>query len=306
MEMRPVDLQVIVTNLGKLLRRLIGEDVELVIEQEDTSLFVNADAGQLEQVLMNLTTNARDAMPDGGRITISSERRWLDHEFMSIFGWGNPGTYAVLTFSDTGEGIRREDQQKIFEPFYTSKSEGKGTGLGLSIVYGIVQQHGGHISLESAPGCGTTFTIYLPMLTRHLDLQEQGEQTVSRGGAETVLVCEDDPMVRRLVKMVLEDAGYVVLEAIDGQDAVDAFRKNLDMINLVILDVVMPKKNGVSVYSEIESLKPGMHFVFTSGYTPDSIRKSGVFDMKVPFLQKPVTPGVLLKKVRDVLDGVPV
>jgi PAS domain S-box-containing protein len=303
LEKRPLDIQVLIKNISKLLRRLIGEDIELEIEQGTAPLFVNADSGHVEQVLMNLATNARDAMPDGGTIRISSENRWLDQDYMNVHGWGAPGEYAVIAFSDTGEGIPAEDLERVFEPFYTSKEPGKGTGLGLSIVHGIIRQHEGHILLDSTPGQGTTFTIFLPLLGRHHHENECREQETFQGGVETILVCEDDPPVRRLVRLVLEDAGYEVIEAVDGQDSVDSFHRHHDRIHLVILDVVMPKKNGVSVYGEICGLKPGVRVLFTSGYTPETINRSGVFDMKLPFIPKPIVPGLLLKKVREALDG---
>jgi CheY-like chemotaxis protein len=303
LEKRPLDIQLLINNISKLLRRLIGEDVELEIEQGAAPLFVNADSGHLEQVLMNLATNARDAMPDGGTIRIITEPRWLDREYMDACGWGEPGEYAVISFSDTGEGIPAEDLERVFEPFYTSKEAGKGTGLGLSIVDGIIRQHEGHILLDSTPGHGTTFTIFLPLLGRHRQVSKCSEQETFQGGAETILVCEDDPPVRRLVRLVLEDAGYKVIEAVDGQDSVDSFQRHQDRIHLVILDVVMPKKSGVSVYGEICRLRPGVRVLFTSGYTPETINRSGVFDMKLPFIPKPIVPGLLLKKVRDALDG---
>jgi PAS domain S-box-containing protein len=302
-EKRPVDVQVILTNMSKLLRRLIGEDIELLIEQSQTPLFVNADSGQIEQVLMNLATNARDAMPDGGTICVKTEFKRMDQEFMSVYGRGKPGDYAVVSFCDTGEGIPAECMQRVFEPFYTSKDPGKGTGLGLSIVHGIIQQHGGHILLESTPEHGTIFTIFLPLLARHRHADICREQEIFKGGAETILVCEDDPPVRRLVRLVLEDAGYEVLEAVDGEDAVESYHRLRNKIHLVILDVVMPKKSGVAAYAEILGLKPDVRVLFTSGYTPETINRSGVFDMNLPFIPKPIIPGMLLKKVREALDG---
>jgi PAS domain S-box-containing protein len=302
-EKRPLDIQVLIKNISKLLRRLIGEDIELEIEQGTAPLFVSADSGHVEQVLMNLATNARDAMPDGGTIRIRTEHRWLDRDYMNVHGWEEPGEYAVIAFSDTGEGIPAEDQERVFEPFFTSKEPGKGTGLGLSIAHGIIRQHEGHILLDSTPGQGTTFTIFLPLLGRHQHIKECREQEIFQGGVETILVCEDDAPVRRLVSLVLEDAGYEVIEAVDGQDSVDSFRRYQDKIHLVILDVVMPKKSGVTAYGEIVGLKPDTRVLFTSGYTPETINRSGVFDMKLPFISKPIVPGLLLKKVREALDG---
>jgi two-component system, cell cycle sensor histidine kinase and response regulator CckA len=302
LEMRPLDIRIVLGNVHKLLARLIGEDIELIVTGAEEPLYVNGDVGQIEQVLMNLVTNARDAMPDGGILRISTDRRYLDHEFMGVYGWGEPGAYGVITVQDNGVGIEPDVRERIFEPFYTSKDPGKGTGLGLSIVHGIIQQHGGHIVLESAPGTGTSFTIYLPLLEQQPQLQLNAVHLATTGGTETLLVCEDDQAVRRMVCLVLEDAGYRVFAAVDGDDALTVFRRHQDSIQLVLLDVIMPKKNGVLVFGEIRAIKPSLPAIFTSGYTPESIARSGLYDLQVPFLQKPVTPTVLLKHVRDVLD----
>ncbi len=303
LEMRPVDVSTIITNIQKLLVRLIGEDIEVKVELCDTPLFVKGDSGHLEQVIMNLATNARDALPAGGTIRIKTELRKLDNNFMSIYGWGLPGKYAVISFSDNGTGITGDQKAKIFEPFYTSKEEGKGTGLGLSIVHGIIQQHGGHIQVESEPSQGTTFVIFLPFLSSTGKNRGQVVQYLPQRGIETILVCEDEDSVRRLVRLVLEEYGYQVIEAVDGQDAVVSYLHNQDRIDLVILDVVMPKKNGMAVYAEISAVRPDQRVLLTSGYTPESIERSGIFKMGVPFVSKPITPGLLLKKVREVLDA---
>jgi len=303
LEMRPVDVRVIIENIAKLMKRLIGEDVELELEQGDEPLFVNGDVGRMEQVLMNLATNARDAMPEGGTITIRTQHVRLDREFMSVYGWGRPGDYALISFSDTGCGIPADMREKIFEPFFTSKDAGKGTGLGLSIVHGIIQQHGGHIRLESSPDKGATFLVYLPLLPE-MPMQEKREAPPEvRRGNEAILVCEDESSVRRLMRLVLEDNGYSVLEAVDGVEAVEVFRREGERLDLVILDVVMPKMSGMAVFNDIRGLRPDMRVIFTSGYTPESIDRSGVFDMGVPFIPKPVAPGLLLKIVRETLDG---
>lgn len=302
LEMRPLDVHIVLNNIQKLLMRLIGEDIELQMKLAEYPLFVNADIGQLEQVIMNLATNARDAMPDGGQLHIITERLVLDQEFMGIYGWGEPGAYVALSVVDTGAGIPEEVRERIFEPYFTSKEPGRGTGLGLSIVHGIVQQHGGHIVLQSAMGKGTVFTVYLPLLVRQDESRVVGLVETAPGGAETILVCEDDQFVRRMVRLVLEGAGYQVVEACDGEDALELFYLNRQRIQMVILDVIMPKKNGVLVYRELKEIEPSLPAIFTSGYTPESISKSGLYDLQVPFLQKPVTPTVLLKQVREVLD----
>lgn len=303
LEMRPVDVRVIIDNIAKLMRRLIGEDVELEVEQGEAPLFVNGDVSRMEQVLMNLATNARDAMPEGGTITIRTESVRLDREFMSVYGWGRPGDYALISFSDTGCGIPDDMREKIFEPFFTSKDAGKGTGLGLSIVHGIIQQHGGHIRLESSPDKGTAFLVYLPLLAERPIPEKWEALPEVRRGSETILVCEDESSVRRLMRLVLEDNGYGVLEAVDGMDAVEVFRREGERIDLVILDVVMPKMSGMAAFNDIRGLRPDVKVIFTSGYTPESIDRSGVFDMGVPFIPKPVAPGLLLKIVRETLDG---
>lgn len=302
-EMRPLDLNVVSANLTRLMRRLIGEDIELLVESGGDALLVNGDAGQIEQVLMNLATNARDAMPDGGTIRIGLSRRWLDGGSAESAGLAKPGGYAEISFSDTGAGVPAEIRDRIFEPFFTSKDLGKGTGLGLSIIDGIIRQHQGRIWLESGAGPGATFTILLPLTDCSRPDAEPELPSAVAGGTETVLFCEDDCAVRNLIALVLRGAGYHVLEAEDGEQAVEMFRLHQDRVALVVLDVVMPKKNGVVAYGELEALKPGVKVLFTSGYTPDSINRSGVFEMKLPFIQKPITPALLLRKVRETLDG---
>jgi two-component system cell cycle sensor histidine kinase/response regulator CckA len=298
----PALVNKIIENVEKLLRRLIGEDVELKVFLADGDLTVMADSGQIEQVLVNLATNARDAMSDGGWLTIRTETVALDREFIKAHGYGNPGTFACVSVTDSGAGMDDKTKERIFEPFYTTKEVGKGTGLGLAIVYGIVKQHNGYITCYSAPGKGTTFKIYLPLIGRNTPRAAADVHLPESGGTETVLVAEDDAPVRALVKEVLGQFGYTVLEAVDGEDAIAVFMKNRDRVQLLILDVIMPKKNGKEVFEEIRKERPDVKVVFSSGYTADILHKKGIPDEEFNFISKPVSPAELLRKVRAALD----
>jgi CheY-like chemotaxis protein len=301
--MGPVDLADVVRRVERLLSRLIGEDIELNTALAGKDLTIMADSGQIEQVLMNLATNARDAMPQGGRLTISTELKELDVEFTRKHGYGKPGFYAALSVTDTGIGIDAKTKEKIFEPFFTTKEVGKGTGLGLPIVYGIVKQHNGFINVYSEPGKGTTFKIYLPIIKSDAGEIEPGKTMISvKGGSETILVAEDNEKVRDLTKAVLEEFGYTVIEAVDGNDAVHKFMENRDKVQLLLLDVVMPEKNGKEAYEEIRATSPGMKVIFTSGYTADIINKKGIPAGALNYISKPASPRELLVKVREVLD----
>jgi PAS domain S-box-containing protein len=299
---KPAQVNKIIENVEKLLRRLIGEDVELEVALAAEDLTVMADSGQIEQVLVNLATNARDAMSDGGRLTIRTESAVLDGEFVKMHGYGNPGRYACVSVTDTGTGMDKQTRERIFEPFYTTKEVGKGTGLGLSIAYGIVKQHNGHITCYSEPGNGATFKIYLPLIKREAPRMETEVLHPVAGGTETVLIAEDDATVRALVKEVLLQSGYNVIEAADGEDAIGRFAGHRDSIRLLILDVIMPKKNGREVYEEIRKDRPDIKVIFTSGYTADIINKKGVPEENLNFISKPVSPAELLRKVREAID----
>ncbi len=299
---KPEDLNKIIENVEKFLQRLIGEDIELKVVLADADLVVMADSGQIEQVLMNLATNAKDAMPDGGRLTIATEPFELGHEFIKMHGYGRRGTYALISVTDTGAGIDEKSREKIFEPFFTTKEVGKGTGLGLSIVYGIVKQHNGYITCDSEPGRGTTFRIHLP--TTKLDAPEEGTGAplpVS-GGTETILVAEDDVTVRALVKEILEQYGYTVIEAVDGEDAIGRFREHRDRIHLLILDVIMPKKNGKEVYEEIRKARPDVKVIFSSGYTADILSRKGILENNFSLILKPISSTDMVRQVREALD----
>ena len=261
-----------------------------------------ADSTQIDQALMNLVTNARDAMPDGGRLTIRTSLAKFDDEFMTSYGYGRPGTYALISVEDTGHGMDNETKERIFEPFFSTKEEGKGTGLGLAMVYGIVKQHEGYINVYSEPGKGTTFRIYLPLITMRIDDRKHAELSGIWGGSETVLVAEDDIQVRTLTRKVLEKAGYRVVEAVDGADAIRLFNENRDTIRLLLLDVIMPKMNGKECGDEITKTRPDIKIIYMSGYTADIIQKRGITSGHLDLILKPVAPNELLKKVREVLD----
>ncbi len=301
--LKPLDLNALVTRVDKLVRRLIGEDVEIRMSVNDALITVRADEGQLEQVVMNLVTNARDAMPGGGVLTIETSTVELDNDYIKAHGYGRAGSYALLAIADTGEGMDERTQARIFEPFFTTKEVGKGTGLGLSIVYGIIKQHGGYINVVSEPGSGTQFKLYLPLITDPVRVITQAEPAIPEVGRATILVAEDDDAVRMLTRAVLEGFGYTVIEAVDGEDALAQYAKHKEQIDLLVLDIVMPKKSGLLVFEEIRKDRSDIKALFTSGYPQEVIRAKGILDDSLNFLSKPVSPRGLLKKVKDVLDG---
>jgi CheY-like chemotaxis protein len=286
-----------------LLGRIIGEDIDLqtTIAAGDTT--VMADPGQIEQVLMNLATNARDAMPQGGHLIIGTERTEIDHTYIRAHGYGKPGKYVLISFSDTGAGMDAKTCEQIFEPFFTTKEVGKGTGLGLAMVYGIIKQHNGFINCYSEPGKGTTFKVYLPV-NREAGETHEAQQPAPEpaGGSETILVAEDDADVRKLSRETLEHFGYTVLEAADGEDAVRVFMENKEKIHLLLLDVIMPNKNGKEAYNEIKKMSPDIKAIFISGYTANIIHKRGMLEQDLDFIMKPISPTDLVKKVREVIE----
>jgi CheY-like chemotaxis protein len=298
--LQPINLHNVIKGTEKLLKRLVTEDITIKTLMATEDITLMADATQIDQVLFNLVTNARDAMPQGGTITIETKAVELGDQFQRIHGYGEPGRYALLCISDTGVGIDTTTLKKIFDPFFTTKEVGKGTGLGLSTVYGIVKQHNGYITVYSEPNRGTTFHIYLP-ITNEIGKAENLELAPMKGGNETILIAEDSETVRGLISKVLSEYGYGTVEAIDGADAVERFKK-IAKIDLIILDSIMPKRNGREAYDEIRKIKPDIRVIFMSGYTRDVFLDKGVEDKKFHFLQKPVSPDTLLRKVRDVLD----
>ncbi len=299
---KETDLNELIKGMEKLLARLIGEDIELKTRLTEKTLTVMVDPGQIEQVLMNLSTNARDTMPDGGMLSIVTETAELYEDYVKGHDMEKPGMYALISVTDTGRGMDEKTQQKIFEPFFTTKEVGKGTGLGLSIVYGIIKQHGGNITVYSEPGKGTTFRIYLPLTESKIEEAKVTEIIRPKGGTETILLAEDNEDVRVLSKMVLEENGYTVIDAVDGEDAVNKFKEKKDIIQFVIIDVIMPKKSGKEAIDEIRKIKPDINILFTSGYTSDIISRKGILEEGMNFISKPVTPNDLLAKIRAIMD----
>jgi two-component system, cell cycle sensor histidine kinase and response regulator CckA len=300
-ELKPHNLDTLVKGVEKLLRRLLIEDVEMKLSLAAENLTVLADVTQIDQVLINLVTNARDAMPDGGTLLIETKAIDVDEEFRKKRGYGKLGRYALLSVNDTGVGMDARTKEKIFEPFFTTKEIGKGTGLGLSIVYGIVKQHDGYVEVESQCGKGTSFRVYLPEVKARAQKTKREVRRIE-GGDETILVAEDDDEVRKLTKTVLEDSGYKVVEAMDGEEAVSAFRVHKDHIDAVILDVIMPKKSGKEVYEALRKMRPGLKALFISGYTPDIITDKGFLKDTFDYVSKPLSPQEMLTKLREVLN----
>jgi PAS domain S-box-containing protein len=305
MELKLVDLNVIVEQLQKFLMRIIGEDVHLKVSLAARAMPVKADAGHIEQVLVNLAANGRDAMAKGGSLDISVAPVEFDQSHGTAHGGGAAGRYACITVSDTGEGMNEETRQRVFEPFFTTKETGKGTGLGMAIVHGIVKQHNGFVEIQSTPGLGTTVKIYLPE-------SDNGERAQARrpfadaleGGTETVLVAEDDADVRALLHAVLTGRGYEVIIAENGQVAVDLFRANPEAVDLILLDMIMPGKNGQEALAEIRECRPDIKAIYLSGYAADFMKSRGISDQCVELLDKPFKSSDLLRKVRDTLDAI--
>lgn len=300
--LKKTNINDIVDGMSKLLLRVIGDDIQLNIKMYSDKLIVEADSGQLEQVLLNLVTNARDAMPKGGLISIETSRISVGRRFVVKHDALPPGEYAAIYVSDTGAGMSEATQMRIFEPFFSTKEVGKGTGLGLSIVYGIVKQHKGDIGVYSEIGTGTVFKIYLPLVQGEEDEKIMEDNSPAIGGSEVILVADDDEQVRTLILEVLKSGGYRVLVASDGDEAIEEFRENADSIDLALLDVVMAKKNGKEVYDYIHPIRPDLKVLFMSGYTADIISQKGVLDDNIEFVAKPVSPDDLLRKVRKVLS----
>jgi PAS domain S-box-containing protein len=304
LEPRVLDLNAIVTELDKMLRRLIGEDIDLSTVTATGLGRVKADPGQIEQVLMNLVVNARDAMPDGGKITIETADVDLDSGYTSGRVDLEPGRYVMLAVSDTGTGMDAEVRTRIFEPFYTTKPLGKGTGLGLSTVHGIVKQSGGHIEVYSEPGQGTTFKIYLPRIDEAASPAPARPVLDARSrGSETVLLVEDEDAIARVVRASLELQGYTVLQATDGSEAIATCERADQSIDLLITDVVMPLMSGPELVRRITTIRPDLKILYISGYTDRALVHQGLRDRGSAFLQKPFTPDTLARKVRDVLDA---
>jgi PAS domain S-box-containing protein len=302
---RVLDVNAVVESTRKLLTRLIGEDVQLVATLAPDLGPVMNDPGQIEQVIMNLVVNARDAMPEGGALTIETANVDVDAEFVRGHPLAQPGRYVMLAVTDTGIGMDAETQMHVFEPFFTTKEAGKGTGLGLATVYGIVKQAGGFIWLYSELGRGSSFKVYLPRIEGGAGPADPSATTPLPRGTETVLVVEDAAAVRTVVRQMLERSGYTVLDAADGTLALEIAARHHGPIHLVVTDVVMPAMGGRQLSEHLSRLRPETKVLYTSGYTDDAIVRHGVLESGVPFLQKPFTPEALVRKVREVLDKAP-
>jgi PAS domain S-box-containing protein len=301
---RVLDLNSVVSNIQKMLKRLIGEDIDLVTALGESLWPIMADPGQLEQVLMNLAVNARDAMPDGGVVTIETSNVKMDAASAQAHFPLKPGPYVLLTFSDTGVGMDAETQARIFEPFFTTKEVGKGTGLGLAMVYGIVKQSGGYIWVSSDVGKGTTFRIYLPRTEVEVVDPSSGRgRPEALRGTETLLLAEDDDSVRELVRNVLRENGYKVLEASRGEEALELSELFAGKIDLLVTDVVMPQMNGRELARQLLNQRPQTKVLYISGYADNAVFYPGGLDAGGAFLQKPFTPEALTRKVREVLGG---
>ncbi len=299
LNVKPVNVNETIESIEKILRSVIGEGIELIVSLSDENIIINADTTQLEHVLINLATNARDAMPDGGTLKIGTSTVRKGEEHIGE----KPGSYALITVSDTGIGMSKDIQSRIFEPFFTTKEVGKGTGLGLATVYGVVKQHGGSIAVYSEPGAGTAFKIYLPLHAGQT-AEITGEAPLPmKGGNETILLVEDDPLVRKAIKGLLLNAGYQVFEAADGDEALSVFKENSGKIQMAILDVIMPKRSGREVYEELKITSPEIKVLFMSGHAGEVLSRSGVLDENLNFIAKPVEPDQMLIKIREILDA---
>ncbi len=301
-----LDLNAAVTGLAKMLPRLIGEDVELTTALAEKLGRVRADPGQIDQVIMNLAVNARDAMPEGGKLTIETANADLDDEYAKSHVGVRPGSYVMLAVSDSGCGMDEETRSHIFEPFFTTKEVGKGTGLGLSTVYGIVKQSGGDIWVCSEPGQGATLKIYLPRVEEAVEAARRRRATETRArGTETLLVVEDEDVLRDPLTRILGLLGYKVLEARNGPEALSLCEQHDGPIHLMVTDVVMPRMSGCELAERLASLRPGVKVLYISGYTGNAIVNNGVLGPGVAFVQKPFTGSDLVRKVREMLDSQP-
>jgi CheY-like chemotaxis protein len=299
---KPVHVDTLISNTGRLIQRIIGEDIRFIHTVSGKGLSIKADPGQIEQVLMNLATNSRDAMPQGGTLRITSAVIETKQDIIASHGTLPPGSYVRLTVEDTGIGMDERTRERLFEPFFTTKEMGKGTGLGLASSYGVVKQHRGVVDVESEPGKGTSFHLYFPLHSTTEPAEALRPVQNVTGGTETILVAEDDEALRNLTRSVLTEFGYSVIEAADGEEAVNRFREDPDRIAMLLSDVIMPKKNGKDALGEMRLIRPGLKVLFMSGYSADIISKQGILDENIDVISKPISPVELLQKLRSVLD----
>jgi PAS domain S-box-containing protein len=300
----PLHINKVLLDTGKMLSKFIGEDIQINFRLSDKNLTIMADSSNIEQVIINLATNARDAMPEGGSLTIETDLVIIDDAYIHMHGFGTRGTYALLSVTDTGIGMDEKTRQRIFEPFFTTKELGKGTGLGLAIIYGIVKQHEGYITVYSEPGTGTTFRVYFPLVNAAVPEVKEIKPSDLTGRAETILVAEDEAAVRNSERIILEKSGYRVIEAVNGDDAIEKYEEYKNNIDLLLLDVIMPKKNGKEAYEEIKKITPGIKVIFTSGYSAEIIDKKGIITDGFYHILKPVSPDKLLSTIKEALqDG---
>ncbi len=306
-ELKPIDLRIVVSEMSDMLRRALPARIDVRLCMEESAGAVNADAAAVEQIVLNLANNARDAMPQSGILRIEVRRAWLDDEYRSTHGWGEPGEYVCLSVSDTGTGMDEATKKKIFEPFFTTKEPGIGTGLGMAMIYGLVKQHEGFVDVYSELGQGTTIKIFFPIVEGQV-----GEESVLthlprsapelRGGTETILVVDDQPELLRSATRILEKFGYTVLTAGDGEDALALLRTHGSVVELVMSDLIMPKLGGRELFDTLKREGRNLKFLFTSGYTARDVRESAALDAGLPFLSKPWTLTELVVRVRELLD----
>ncbi|RJQ50093.1 MAG: response regulator [Nitrospiraceae bacterium] len=301
-EFSPVRLNNIIRSVGKLLSRFIGENVAFSMKLSKADPEIIADMTSIEQVIINLATNARDAMPEGGRFTVETDIVEIDDNFRQTHGFGEPGTYARLSVRDSGMGMDEETRRRIFEPFFTTKEPDRGTGLGLSMAYGIVKQHNGYITVESEPGKGTTFRLYFPAIQASSSKHRVVNIPDIRGKSETILLAEHKKDTGSSLKRILEEFGYNVIEAEDGKDAIEKFSLAKDEVRLLVIDALVPDKKGREVFEEIRKIKPAVRGIIAGGDMAELIRKNHIFDSNVAYISKPVLPHSFLAKIREALE----
>ena len=298
----PIDITQLIADLMKMLHRIIGEEIELSINSGEGINSVLGDPGMMEQVLVNLCVNARDAMPDGGLLTINTENFLADRDFCKVHSWANPGNYVLISVSDSGHGMSAEIIEHIFEPFFTTKEAGKGTGLGLSMVYGIVNQHGGMVDVHSEMGVGTSFKIYMPVGESQPEVQAPPATPDAPGGGETILLAEDEEAVLYLAVELLESKGYRVLTATNGEEVVKMFAEHQDQVALVMLDMVMPKMGGRTAFGKIREMSSQVPILFSTGFSANYLDENFIRDNEFKLINKPYPPNILYSTVRSMLD----